>query len=183
MLDIKQMEREAIMGRNSYPQGQLDDLEPSTVQEIVTSLKQLHDKGKPKTDEEIRDRIDEYFLFCQQSSIRPGIESLCLSLRISRTTLFNWSNGTNCSAKCQEYAQTAKAFIAAFIEQAMLGGKISPPSGIFLMKNWLSYKDSVSIEENIPNSGTRHFISADKPIFLGNPNEINSEDEEDRKNA
>lgn len=138
------------MGKNHYPQGEIDDLEKSTVQEIVTSLKQLHDRGKPQTDEEIKQRIDEYFLFCQQSSIRPGIESLCLSLHISRTTLFNWNNGTNCSAKCQEYVQSAKAFIGAFIEQAMLGGKISPPSGIFLAKNWLGYKDTVSIEENTP---------------------------------
>ena len=137
------------MGRNSYPQGQIDDMEPSTVQELVTSLKQLHDKGKPETDEEIKQRIDEYFLFCQQSSIRPGIESLCMALHISRTTLFNWNNGTGCSEMCQELIQSAKAFIGAFIEQAMLGGKISPPSGIFLMKNWLSYKDAISIEESI----------------------------------
>lgn len=135
------------MGRNNYPQGQIDDMEPSTVHEIVGSLKELHDKGKPQTDEEIKQRIDEYFSFCQQSSIRPGIESLCLALHISRTTLFNWNNGTNCSAKCQEYVQSAKGFISAFIEQSMLGGKISPPSGIFLMKNWLGYKDTVSIEE------------------------------------
>ena len=38
------------MGRNSYPQGQIDDMEPSTVQELVTSLKQLHDRGKPETE-------------------------------------------------------------------------------------------------------------------------------------
>lgn len=159
------------MAKNHYPQGQLDDLEPTTVQEIVSSLKQLHGKGKPKTDEEIKQRIDEYFSFCQQSSVRPGIESLCMALHISRTTLFNWNNGTNCSAKCQEYVQSAKAFIGAFIEQAMLGGKISPPSGIFLMKNWLSYKDTVSIEESMPNKETRRVISADAPIFLGDPDE------------
>lgn len=135
------------MGRNNYPQCQIDDMEPSTVHEIVGSLKELHDKGKPQTDEEIKQRIDEYFSFCQQSSIRPGIESLCLALHISRTTLFNWNNGTNCSVKCQEYVQSAKGFISAFIEQSMLGGKISPPSGIFLMKNWLGYKDAISIEE------------------------------------
>jgi hypothetical protein len=56
-----------------------------------------------------------------------------------------------CIEKCRELIQSAKAFIGAFIEQAMLGGKISPPSGIFLMKNWLSYKDAISIEESIPN--------------------------------
>lgn len=138
------------MAKNHYPQGQLDDIEPSTVQEIVTSLKQLHDRGKPRTDAEIEQRIDDYFSFCQNSSIRPGIESLCMSLHISRTTLFNWCNGIGCSQVCQEYIQSAKSFVGAYIEQAMLGGKISPPSGIFLAKNWLGYKDSISIEENMP---------------------------------
>ncbi|NBH15021.1 hypothetical protein D3Z36_12755 [Lachnospiraceae bacterium] len=150
------------MAKNSYPQGQIDDMEPSAVQEIVTSLKQLHDRGKPETDEEIKQRIEEYFSFCQQSSIRPGIESLCMALHISRTTLFNWNNGTNCSKECKELIQSAKAFIGAFIEQAMLGGKISPPSGIFLMKNWLSYKDAISIEESIPNKEEHRILTADQ---------------------
>lgn len=119
----------------------------------------LHDKGKPRTDEDIRQRIDEYFTFCQQSSIRPGIESLCMALHISRTTLFNWNSGTNCSKECQELIQSVKAFIGAFIEQAMLSGKISPPSGIFLMKNWLLYKDAISIEESIPNDTQKKTLS------------------------
>ena len=164
------------MGRNSYPQGQIDDMEPSTVQELVTSLKQLHDRGKPETDEEIKQRIDEYFSFCQQSSIRPGIESLCMALHISRTTLFNWNNGTGCSEKCRELIQSAKAFIGAFIEQAMLGGKISPPSGIFLMKNWLSYKDAISIEESIPNKETKRILTAAELPKLGEPTKTQGED-------
>lgn len=147
------------MSKNNYPQGQLDELEPSTVQEIVSSLKELHDRGKPQTDDEIKARIDDYFSFCQCSAIRPGIESLCMALHISRTTLFNWNNGINCSKQCQEYAQAAKSFIGAFIEQAMLGGKISPPSGIFLMKNWLGYKDAVSIEENLPKEESKRALS------------------------
>ncbi|MCI8873930.1 MAG: hypothetical protein HFH51_13980 [Lachnospiraceae bacterium] len=149
------------MGRNSYPQGQIDDMETSTVQELVTSLKQLHDRGKPETDEEIKQRIDEYFSFCQQSSIRPGIEFLCMALHISRTTLFNWNNGTG------ELIQSAKSFIAAYIEQALLSGKVSPPSGIFLMKNWLSYKDTVSMEESIPNKEEKHVLTASELPRLG----------------
>ncbi len=150
------------MGRNNYPQGQIDEIEPSTVQEIVKSLKQLHDRGKPQTDDEIKQRIDEYFSFCQQSSVRPGIESLCLSLHISRTTLFNWNSGINCSAKCQEYVQSAKAFVGAFIEQSMLCGKISPPSGIFLAKNWLGYKDTISLED-ASNTSQQKAISPQTP--------------------
>ena len=67
---------------------------------------------------------------------------------------------------CQELIQSAKAFIGAFIEQAMLGGKISPPSGIFLMKNWLSYKDAISIEESIPQKDERRVLPADAQLDL-----------------
>ncbi len=148
--------------KKNYPQGALDDIEPSAVRELITSLRQLHDKGKPKTDEEIEKRINDFFLFCENSCIRPGIESLAMGLHISRTCLFNWSKGIGCSEKCQELIQSAKAFIAAYIEQAMLGGKISPPSGIFLMKNWLSYKDTVSIEETMPDKEEKRVLTADQ---------------------
>ncbi len=137
------------MGKN-FPQTQLDDIEPSAVQEIVSSLKQLHDKGRPQSDAEVRQRIDDYFAFCEESSIRPGIESLALSLHISRQTLYRWGNGEDCSRERSEMIRSAKSLIGAFIEQSMLQGKISPPSGIFIMKNWLGYKDTVSIEENLP---------------------------------
>lgn len=143
------------MARSNYPQAGLDEIEPAAVQKIVTSLKELHDMGKPQTDEETKERIDEYFSFCERSSIRPGIESLCMALHISRTTLFRWNNGEDCSDYKQELIQSAKSFIGAFLEQAMLGGKISPPSGIFLMKNWLNYKDNFSIEESMPEEQNR----------------------------
>lgn len=138
------------MANRGFPQTQLDSVQPKEVQEIVSSLRQLHCKGKPKTDEELEQRIEDYFRFCEQSSIRPGIESLALSLHVSRKTLFRWGNGLDCSKRRSEAIQSAKAFVAAYIEQALLGGKISPPSGIFLAKNWLGYKDAISLEEATP---------------------------------
>lgn len=147
------------MSKTNYPQAGLETMEPAAVQQIVSSLRELHDMGKPETDEETKQRIDDYFLFCEHSSIRPGIESLCMALHISRTTLFRWNNGDDCSKYKQELIQSAKSFIGAFLEQAMLGGKISPPSGIFLMKNWLSYKDAISIEESVPTADNRKVLS------------------------
>lgn len=148
------------MAKNNYPQAGLDDLEPEVVHHFVSSLRELHDLGRPKTDAEVEQRIDDYFSFCERSSIRPGIETLCLSLHISRTTLFRWGNGIDCSNQRQEIIQSAKSFIGAFIEQCMLGGKISPPSGIFLMKNWLNYKDTISFEENTPQEDKQRALTA-----------------------
>ena len=155
------------MARNNYPQAGLDNMEPAAVQQIVASLRELHELGRPKTDEEVAKRIDDYFDLCQRSSIRPGVESLCMALHISRTTLFRWNNGEDCSSYRQELIQSAKAFIGAFLEQAMLGGKISPPSGIFLMKNWLSYKDALSIEEAVPHEEHGHALTAAELPILG----------------
>ena len=72
------------MGKHQFPQQQIDDLEPDFVSNVVESLRELNDLGKPVTDEDLEKRIDEYFQFCQRTGNRPGIESLCFSLHISR---------------------------------------------------------------------------------------------------
>lgn len=135
------------MQKPNYPGQQLADLPDEFVQETVRSLKQLNELGRPETDAEVQERIDQYFQFCQDTGCRPGIESLCLALHISRTTLFNWVRGSGCSSERQQIAERAKAFIGAFLEQSVLRGKVSPPSGIFIMKNWLGYKDTISFED------------------------------------
>jgi hypothetical protein len=160
------------MARGVPIQQVIEDLDPSTVQAMVTSLKQLHDLGKPETDEEVEERIKYYFEFCEQSGLRPGVESLAAALHISRQTLFYWSNGTNCSPRRTEAVQSAKALISAFLEQCVMSGKISPPSGIFLMKNWLSYKDTVSIEEATPTHMERKPLTAADLPRLGAINSI-----------
>ena len=138
------------MGKvNNFPQSNVDNLESDFVSDVVGSLRELNELGKPKDDDELRERIDHYFQFCERTGTRPGIESLCLALHVTRTTLFNWNAGINCTEQCQELVCTAKSFIAAFLEQAMTRGKINPPSGIFLLKNWLGYKDTFSFENNV----------------------------------
>lgn len=132
--------------KSNFPQMQLEQMDKPAIQEMVSDLRQLYDMGKPSNDEELKRRIDDYFQFCQNSAIRPGVESLCLALHITRTTLFNWSYGIGCDRGRQEIIACAKSFISAFLEQASLSGRISPPTGIFLLKNWCSHKDVYSFE-------------------------------------
>ena len=54
------------MARNNYPQAGLDNMEPAAVQQIVASLRELHELGRPKTDEEVAKRINDYFDLCQR---------------------------------------------------------------------------------------------------------------------
>ena len=103
--------------------------------------------GKPETNSELKERIDMFFGFCEESNVRPGVQALCTALHISRTTLFRWSNGEDCDKERQEIIGMAKSFIDSFLEQITLSGQVSPPVGIFLLKNWCSYKDTVSLED------------------------------------
>lgn len=155
------------MAKNNYPQAAIENVEPSVVRQITASLRELHDKGKPETDFEVEDRINSYFEFCEKSSMRPGVESLCLSLHITRTTLFNWANGIGCSDVRKDLILSAKAFIAAYLEQVTLQGKLNPASSCFLFKNWCNYKDTISLEEAMPHEEEKKALSAAELPRLG----------------
>ena len=117
----------------------------------------LGKNGKPETVEELKNRINEYFQRCSDEALRPGIESLSAALCVSRQTFWRWCNGDiNTGDEWRSVCESAKSTINAYLEQAMLTGKINPASGIFLMKNWMNYKDSISFEEALPaDSETR----------------------------
>lgn len=129
--------------KNNLPTKKLSEMDSATVQGLVANVKELYDRGKPETDEEVAQRIDEFFGLCERTSLRPGIETLCMSLHISRQTLLNWSRGDGCSRERKELINGARAFIHAFLEQASLSGKLNPATSIFLLKNWCGYRDTV----------------------------------------
>lgn len=140
--------------KSNYPTAQVERLPTEFVSETVHDLMQLHNLGQPKTDSEVADRITLYFQFCEQKGVRPGIEGLCLSLHVSRTTLFRWSKGDGCSEYRQECIESAKAVVNAFLEASALSGHLSPPIAIFALKNWCGYKDMISVEEMTPSGTT-----------------------------
>ena len=59
----------------------------------------------------------------------------------------------------------AKSFIDSFLEQATLSGQVSPPVGIFLLKNWCSYKDTISLED-ATNTTRQNVIAARTPAEI-----------------
>lgn len=145
------------------PQGALIEMNPEKVRATIHSLRQLYDMGRPQTNAELKERIDMFFDFCETAAIRPGIEAICTACHISRTTLFRWSHGIDCDKERQEIVETAKNFINSFLEQVTISGQVSPPVGIFLLKNWCSYKDLISIEQQSVDNITEKQIQGRTP--------------------
>ena len=70
---------------------------PDVISNIVGSLREISELGKPKTLDELRERIQQYFALCQARGLRPGIEGLSAALHCDRVTLYYWRKGKNCS--------------------------------------------------------------------------------------
>lgn len=152
---------------SNFPSNQLNNLPEEFCRQTVGDLSELQGQGRPKTLDELKARIDQYFEFCGNRGFRPGVEALCLSLNITRQTLWRWCNNEDCGEEWAECCRTAKQYILTFLEQATMKGKINPASSIFYLKNWADYKDNISFDEAIPTSSTKQALSAAELPKLG----------------
>lgn len=118
----------------------------------INSLIELSNLGRPKNTDELRQRINYYFSFCSNKNFKLGIESLSLSLGISRATFWNWCNGQGVSDEWSDICKQARQCVVAFFESATVSGRISPPVGIFCLKNLASWKDTISFEDANPKA-------------------------------
>ena len=77
--------------------------------------------------------------------MKENFEIIKAQVCIESVAQYLLGHGIDCSARRQELIVKAKAFITAYLEQAMLSNKVYPGSAIFMLKNWAGYKDSVEI--------------------------------------
>lgn len=131
---------------SNYPPAQLERIEKSFCADTIGKLRHISGKGKPKDNKELKERINEFFSFCEAEQIRPGIETLSLALGVSRMTLHNWSRQIGCDAERSEIINSARQAIIAFVEVAGMSGHLNPATWIFTMKNIANWSDQISIE-------------------------------------
>ncbi len=159
------------MKNNSYPDQIKNELaqEPDFCRDTLISLNALKDiaakMGRPRTAAELKERISEYFTFCKNNSMKPGIESLCLSLNIDRRRFWEWCNGSK-GAEVQEICIRARQTLTAFLETSMYNNKINAPAAIFALKNIAKWTDAVQIETSAENGKIE--TAAALPIFDDN---------------
>ena len=105
--------------------------------------------------EQVRERIGMYFKFCAENDRRPQIVGMCNWLGISRDTLNEWVRGVTRGATHSDIVKRAYSVMEEMWTDYMTYGKISPPTAIFLAKNWYGYRDvaDVVVTPNNPMQG------------------------------
>jgi hypothetical protein len=89
----------------------------------------------------VEERIDWYFEHCFNNDMKPTVSGFCNALKINRSTLMQWRNGTFRADTHQAVILEKYALMEELWENYMQNGKINPVSGIFLGKNNYGYTD------------------------------------------
>ena len=90
---------------------------------------------------EVERRIDWYFNLCVQDDMKPSVKGFLNSLRIAKSTLWNWKMGNYRAGTHEEIIVQAYDVLEALWEDYMQNGKINPMAGVFLGVNNYGYKD------------------------------------------
>lgn len=90
---------------------------------------------------QVQNRINEYFTLCVQDDVKPTVKGFLNSLRVAKSTLWEWRQGNYRAGTHQAIIVEAYDVLEALWEDYMMNGKINPVSGIFLGKNNFGYQD------------------------------------------
>lgn len=126
-------------------------------------------RGRPvkyKDTEQIQQKIDEYFDWCDsQERIIPTdkgiivrvkpytVSGLCVHLGITRETLRQYEDREDLS----DTIKMAKARIENYIEEKSLIGDLNPTVCIFNLKNNFGWRDRQEIDQSISNKDGQPF--------------------------
>lgn len=90
---------------------------------------------------QVEQRIQDYFELCAMDDIKPSVKGFLNSLRVAKSTLWEWRQGNFRAGTHQAIICAAYDVLEALWEDYMQNGKINPVSGIFLGKNNYGYTD------------------------------------------
>lgn len=102
-------------------------------------------KKIPKIDKgnaiQVKNRITSYFDCCNKNDIAPSPPDLARWLGTNTDQLRRWRVGEYRKDTHQQLIEDAWTKLEADLVNRIQTGAINPASGIFLLKNWMGYKD------------------------------------------
>lgn len=123
-----------------------------------------------KDADQVRQRLDWYFTWCEINHLRPLVTGLCACLNTTRQGLINIEKE---NSERGRIVKAAKNTIRFLLEKWSVSGQLSPPIAIFWCKNALGMVDNITItaqtNEEIPKAehtpeDIKRMLVADIPI-------------------
>ena len=95
--------------------------------------------------EAIRERVDWYYQLCMTDGVRPNLPGFALAFGLTRTGLMNALSDRRMTRDCAEELGRGIAMLDEIMSALTLDGRIMPVASIYLMNNWLGYKNASEV--------------------------------------
>ena len=95
--------------------------------------------------EEIRERVDFYYQLCVTDGVRPNLPGLALAFGLTRAGLINALSDKRMTREAAQELGRGIAMMDEILSGMVLDGRIAPVSAIYLMNNWLGYKNASEV--------------------------------------
>ena len=127
---------------NAKPRIETDEdkaLVSKLLNEVIIEARQ----PKVKSDEELIQRIDDYFVRCANNSQIPTVEEMCLSTGYTYSTCYDWETGRRkgFSDSTANIIKKAKETLKTFDAKLVISGKLNFLAYCFRAKNYYGMVD------------------------------------------
>lgn len=134
--------------------------------QLLRETLEAYRQPKVKSDEELAQRISDYFAKCAETGQIPTVEEMALSTGYSISTVWDWEVGRNkgFSPETSEIIKKAKDFMKSFDAKLVTSGALNFLTYCFRAKNYYGMveKSEVVLTPNPMGDGSDPKAIADK---------------------
>lgn len=111
-------------------------------------------RASVKNDDELQERIGQFYSICAETGQTPTVEKMCLALGYDTSTIHDWQSGRRkgFSPETANIIKKAKQFLSAFDADLLLKNKLNPVAYIFRAKNYYGMSDKQEVVVTPNNS-------------------------------
>lgn len=133
-------------GKNNFPSTKFSaetNEDKALVGKLLTEVLVEYKQPKVKSDEELAERIDNYFHRCAENGQVPTVEEMCMCTGYSYSTIWDWENGrrNGFSNSTADIIKKAKDVLKTFDAKLVISGKLNFLAYCFRAKNYYGMVD------------------------------------------
>jgi hypothetical protein len=135
-------------GTNNFPAARPKietEEDKALVSKLLTEVLDAYRQPKVKSDEELAERLDAYFMKCATTGQIPTVEEMCLCTGYSYATCWDWESGrkNGLGNFTAEIIKKAKETIKTFDAKLVIAGKMNFLAYCFRAKNYYGMVDKL----------------------------------------
>ena len=133
-------------GKRNFPSAKMaveTDEDKALVGKLLSEVLVEYNQEKVKNDEELAERLNNYFYRCAENGQVPTVEEMCLSTGYAYSTCYDWETGRRkgFSNSTAEIIKKAKEMLKTFDAKLVIAGKLNFLAYCFRAKNYYGMVD------------------------------------------